>query len=100
MADEKQMESQAQVSDPDGKIAAAEAERKARKGMLKSIPSMMLESAAERKLNEVVSHALPDEVNRMRRMGFWKSMPIIGTVIDWMDKTHWLRQMLGMNKEK
>lgn len=100
MSDDKNMQSQNQTPDPDGKIAAAEAERQARKEMLKSIPGMEVESALKRGLNHVITKSLPDEVNEIRWRGIWKSLPIIGTIVDWMDKTHWLRHWLGMNKEK
>ena len=50
-------------NDPDGKKAAAEAESKARKDMLKSIPGMEVESALKRGLNHVITKNLPDEVN-------------------------------------
>lgn len=87
-------------NDPDGKKVAAEAESKARKEMLKSIPGMEVESALKRGLNHVITKSLPDEVNEIRWRGIWKSLPFVGTIVDWMDKTHWLRHWLGMNKEK
>ena len=67
--------------DPDGSKAASEAERKARKEMLASMPGMMAESAANRKLNEVVSQALPDEVNRLCRAGLWRDIPVVSDIV-------------------
>lgn len=81
--------------DPDGTKAAAEAECKARKEMMASMPGMMAESAAKRTLNEMVSQALPDEVNRLRWAGLWRNIPVVSDIVQWWDNVQWVKRMFG-----
>lgn len=49
----------------------------------------LVTSIAGQKVNEVVSHMLPDEVNRIRWAGA-RALPIIGPIIQWIDNFKWL----------
>lgn len=83
-----------------GEQMAREAESKARKDMLKSVPGMMAENAVKRELNEVISHALPDEVNRLRWAGILRNIPIVSDIVQWADNLGMLRRLFGKTKEE
>lgn len=51
-----------------------------------------IKSMAEREVNAAISHALPDEVNRLR-WGGARTLPIIGPIIQWVDNIRWIRNM-------
>ena len=71
--------------DPDGTKAAAEAERKARKEMMASMPGMIAESAAKRTLNEMV----------LRWAGLWRNIPVVSDIVQWWDNVQWVKRMFG-----
>lgn len=49
-------------------------------------------SMAEREVKAAISHALPDEVNRLR-WGGARTLPIIGPFIQWIDNIRWIKNM-------
>lgn len=53
-----------------------------------------VESMARREVNAAISHALPDEVNRIRWAGA-RALPVIGPIIQWLDNIRWFRSMFG-----
>lgn len=83
-----------------GEQMTREAEKQARKNMLKGMPGMMAESAVKRELNEVISHALPDEVNRLRWAGVLRNIPIVSDILQWADNFGMLRRLFGKSKEE
>lgn len=58
------------------------------------------ESAVKRELNEVISHALPDEVNRLRWAGVLRNIPIVSDILQWADNFGMLRRLFGKSKEE
>lgn len=76
-----------------GEQMAREAIEQARKETLKSMPGMMAESMAKQKAEEVISHMLPDEVNRIRWAGWARNIPIVSDIVQWMDNIAWLRRL-------
>ena len=49
-------------------------------------------SMAEREVKAAISHALPDEVNRLRWAGA-RALPVIGPIIQWIDNIRWIKNM-------
>lgn len=58
------------------------------------------ESAVKCELNEVISHALPDEVNRLRWAGVLRNIPIVSDILQWADNFGMLRRLFGKSKEE
>ena len=51
-------------------------------------------SMAKQEVNAAISHALPDEVNQLRWAGL-RSIPVIGSIVQWLDNIKWFRSMFG-----
>ena len=47
---------------------------------------------AEQKLNEVISQALPDELNRLRWGGL-RALPVVGPILQWIGNFRWLKAL-------
>ena len=52
------------------------------------------ESMVKREVNAAISHALPDEVNRVRWAGA-RALPVIGPIVQWLDNINWIRNLFG-----
>ena len=61
------------------------------------MPKEMAKSMAKQELNAAVSHALPDEVNQLRWSGL-RGIPVIGSIVQWLDNIKWFRSMFGGSK--
>ncbi|MCR4809498.1 MAG: hypothetical protein K5896_06530 [Prevotella sp.] len=64
------------------------------KKMQQEMPKEMAKSMAKQELNAAVSHALPDEVNQLRWAGL-RGIPVVGSIIQWLDNIKWFRSMFG-----
>ena len=51
-------------------------------------------SMAKQEVNTAISHALPDEVNQLRWAGL-RGIPVIGSIVQWLDNIKWFRSMFG-----
>lgn len=69
-----------------------------RKEMAHAATQEHLKTVAGQELNRAVSHALPDEVNQLRWAGL-RAVPVIGSIIQWVDNIQWIRNLFGGGKK-
>ena len=81
---------------PEGK-SVADTEKDIKKEQVQSGAKEYVKSMAGIEANAVISHMLPDEVNRLRWGGL-RVVPVIGPIIQWIDNIQWLRRMFSKNK--
>ena len=99
--EEQNVQDPVQQAHEQARIAAEQAQAAAEaqvKQMQKDLPKQMAigaaKSMAEQELNKVVSHALPDEVNRLRWTGA-RALPIIGPILQWIGNIRWIAGIFG-----
>ncbi len=68
------------------------------KEMAQAAAKEHLKTVAGQELNRAVSHALPDEVNQLRWAGL-RAVPVIGSIIQWVDNIQWIRNLFGGGKK-
>ncbi len=81
---------------PEGK-SVADTEKDIKKEQVQSGAKEYVKSMASIEANAVISHMLPDEVNRLRWGGL-RVVPVIGPIIQWIDNIQWVRRMFSKNK--
>ena len=86
---------QSLIVTPDGKTVS-ETEKDIRKENKASSAKEYVKSMASIEANAVISHMLPDEVNRLR-WGGMRVLPVIGPIIQWIDNIQWLRRLFSKN---
>jgi len=89
----RQAEEAAAKAQEEAKKMVKEQQKEAAKGAA----GEMAKSMAERELNRVVSQAMPDEVNALR--GGLRSIPVIGSIVQWIDNVQWIRNLFGGGKK-
>lgn len=90
----RQAEEAAAKAQEEAKKMVKEQQKEAAKGAA----GEMAKSMAERELNRIVSQALPNEVNAMRCGGL-RSIPIVGSIVQWIDNIQWSRNIFGGGKK-
>ena len=93
MEEEKTLEEQQAATAKAAEEITAEQIKKQQQEM----PKEMAKSMAKQELNAAVSHALPDEVNQLRWAGL-RGVPVIGSIVQWLDNIKWIRNMFGGSK--
>ena len=90
----RQAEEAAAKAQEEAKKMVKEQQKEAAKGAA----GEMAKSMTERELNRVVSQALPDEVNALSWGGL-RSIPVIGSIVQWIDNIQWIRNLFGGGKK-
>lgn len=54
----------------------------------------MAKSMAEQEVNRVVHQAMPNELQQLSTSGL-RSIPVLGTVLQWFDNISWIRNLFG-----
>lgn len=68
------------------------------KAQQKDMATEYAKSSAKQELNRAVSQALPDEVNQLRWSGA-RAIPVVGSIIQWLDNINWIRNLFGGGKK-
>ena len=90
----RQAEEAAAKAQEEAKKIVKEQQKEAAKGAA----GEMAKSMSERELNRIVSQALPNEMNAMR-LGGLRSIPIVGSIVQWIDNIQWIRNLFGGGKK-
>jgi len=58
-----------------------------------------IETMVEQEVHTQIVRALPDEVNAIRSRGILRSIPVVGSIVQWFDNFNYLRRLFGMGRK-